>query len=564
MRRRARLLFFVAILCVFVPLFIFAYNTDFNSAANEDIISQKPFEIPEARNDEFSDSKYNNQEIPSTSQLNDETGQSPASTSDILEKRNAIVSAFRYSWNAYKNSAFGHDTLHPLSKSYEEWFGMGLSIVDSLDTALIMKLDDIVDEGTDWIEKNLAFERPGRSNVFEVTIRVMGGLLSLYAFTERPVFLQKAQELADRMLPAFDSQTGIPFTSFDFSQNKAIPENGGSSTSEATTLQLEWKYLSILTGNLRYWEVAEKAMRAFIERDTLGYGGILPIIVDPSSGNFQTKTVTLGARGDSYYEYLAKQYIQTGKEETKFSEVFEQALDSIYKHMRAESVPNKLVYVAEFLRGPGQKRPKMDHLVCFLPGTIALHISQGKKLTPDDIANMPQKYQDWLGFAEDLMKTCFKMYTTTATGLSPEIVYFNDKENGRNEDIIIKNNDAFYILRPETVESLFYLYRITGGNQYREMGWQIFQSIEKYAKLPNGDGYASVSNVQSTQAPKDDKMESFFMGETLKYLFLLFSEGDLLPLDKYVFNTEAHPFPIVSLTKEFKDRLLAENLGLWK
>ena len=102
-------------------------------------------------------------------------------------------------------------------------------------------------------------------------------------------------------------------------------------------------------------------------------------------------------------------------------------------------------------------------------------------------------------------------------------------------------------LRPETVESLFVLYRLTKDSQYRDWGWRIFQAIEAYTKVPEG-GYSSIDNVEDTENPGfRDKMESFFLSETLKYLFLLFCDDDnVLSLDEWVFNTEAHPLPIWS------------------
>jgi len=97
--------------------------------------------------------------------------------------------------------------------------------------------------------------------------------------------------------------------------------------------------------------------------------------------------------------------------------------------------------------------------------------------------------------------------------------------------------------RPETVESLFTAFRLTGDRRYREYGWAIFQAIEKHCRIPSG-GYATIINVDEVPVRHEDKMETFFLSETLKYLFLLFSDGDTIPLSKYVFNTEAHPLPI--------------------
>ena len=100
------------------------------------------------------------------------------------------------------------------------------------------------------------------------------------------------------------------------------------------------------------------------------------------------------------------------------------------------------------------------------------------------------------------------------------------------------------IQRPETVESLFVLYRVTRDPVYREWGWEILQAFKRHSKVETG-GYATLSNVNSPHPGKENKMETFFLAETLKYLFLLFTDDeDILPLDKWVFNTEAHPLPV--------------------
>lgn len=156
--------------------------------------------------------------------------------------------------------------------------------------------------------------------------------------------------------------------------------------------------------------------------------------------------------------------------------------------------------------------------------------------------------------AKNLGEACYEMYNVTSTGLAPEIAYFNihkenvEVEGGRADahykhDIRIKPADRHNLLRPETVESLFLLYRITEDSMYREWGWNIFQSFEAHTKVSTG-GYSSLHDVTSVPAPKRDKMETFFLGETLKYLYLLFGDKNVLPLTEFVFNTEAHPLPI--------------------
>ena len=136
--------------------------------------------------------------------------------------------------------------------------------------------------------------------------------------------------------------------------------------------------------------------------------------------------------------------------------------------------------------------------------------------------------------AEDLTHTCYMMYHTTRTGLSGESYRIAmDK---------LFPTDRRNMLRPEVVESLMILHRVTGKQKYRDWGWEIFQSIEKHCKV--SAGYSGVLDVNNDPAELDNRMQSWFLAETLKYLFLLFSPKDVVSLDQWVFNTEAHPLMI--------------------
>jgi mannosyl-oligosaccharide alpha-1,2-mannosidase len=173
----------------------------------------------------------------------------------------------------------------------------------------------------------------------------------------------------------------------------------------------------------------------------------------------------------------------------------------------------------------------MDHLVCYFGGTLALASANG--LSPE-----------MMDIGKQLTETCYQMYQHMPTGLSPEIVYFNTIPDQTKDDLFVKPADTHNLQRPETIESLFYLYRLTGNKTYQDWGWRIFESFEKYTRLPVG--YSSIGNVQSPDSPQyRNKMESFWLAETLKYFYLLFSDDfELIPLDKFVFNTEAHPLPV--------------------
>ena len=178
-------------------------------------------------------------------------------------------------------------------------------IVDSLDTLMLMNLTNEYNQARSWIETHLDFNKDQDVNVFETTIRVLGGLLSAYHLSNNdPLYLRKAVDLGDRLLPAFSSESGIPFSGITLSNGVPVGY-GPSSTAEATTIQLEFKYLSHLTGDIKYWDAAEKVMDRMQElveaKDSAALDGLVPIYIDPHSGNFASREIRLGSRGDSYY-----------------------------------------------------------------------------------------------------------------------------------------------------------------------------------------------------------------------------------------------------------------------
>jgi mannosyl-oligosaccharide alpha-1,2-mannosidase len=144
----------------------------------------------------------------------------------------------------------------------------------------------------------------------------------------------------------------------------------------------------------------------------------------------------------------------------------------------------------------------------------------------------------WMEIAKGITNTCHESYDRTDTKLGPEAFRFSDAVEAR----ALKQNERYYILRPETVESYFLLWRLTKDPKYREWGWQMVQALDTTCKVEGG--YSGVRNVYQVGGQKDDVQQSFFLAETLKYLYLLFSDDDLISLDQWVFNTEAHPLPV--------------------
>lgn len=444
----------------------------------------------------------------------------------------AVVEAFQHAWKGYKKHAWGHDNLKPLSKAHHDWFRLGLTIVDSLDTMYIMGLKEEFDEGTEWVRTRLAFKEFNDVNLFEVTIRVLGGLLSAYHLSGNPLFLDKSVDLGERLLPCFTrSPSPVPYSDVNLATRIAHSPRWGpdSSTSEVTTIQLEFRELSRSSKLPKFEEPAALVSEHVHKLPKLD--GLVPVFINPKTGQFQNYAdIKLGARGDSYYEYLVKQWIQTGKTIDYLKEDYLSAVEGIQKHLVKRTPKENLLFIGELKGGTRDFVPKMDHLVCYLPGALALGYHHG----------LPKSHLD---LASDLLYTCYKTYSERPTFLAPEITYFNLQDDGKG-DLYVKSNDAHNLLRPEFIESLWYMYSITGNTTFQDWGWTIFRSFEKYTKV--ADGYTSIGNVNNRVDVKPkDMMESFFLGETLKYFYLLFADDrKLLDLNKYVLNSEAHPLPI--------------------
>ncbi|XP_030369878.1 endoplasmic reticulum mannosyl-oligosaccharide 1,2-alpha-mannosidase [Scaptodrosophila lebanonensis] len=449
------------------------------------------------------------------------------------ERQSAVVAAFKHSWAGYKKYAWGHDNLKPISQTSHEWFGLGLTIVDSLDTMYIMGLEEEFNEARDWVNKSLTFRAKRDVNLFEVTIRVLGGLLSAYHLSGDKMFLGKAAELGNRLLPSFLSPSGIPYSDVNLGDLSAhAPKwSPDSSTSEVATIQLEFRDLSRSTNVPIYETMVSEVSKKLHALDK--NHGLVPIFINANTGTFTLSnyaTISLGARGDSYYEYLLKQWIQTGrKDNDNLILDYMQAMDGVLTKLMRRTPKEHWVYVGELINGKDFK-PKMDHLTCYLPGTLLLGHQNG----------MPDSH---LILAKDLLETCYQTYMKQPTQLAPEISYFALPSKDE-PDIYVKPNDAHNLLRPEFIESLYYFYAITGNRTYQDMGWTIFQAFETHAKV--SAGYTSIGNVKNTLNTRlRDLMESFWLSETLKYFYLLFSDNRKeIDLEQWVFNSEAHPLPV--------------------
>ncbi|KAH9166879.1 seven-hairpin glycosidase [Lactarius sanguifluus] len=509
------------------------------------------------------------------------------------ERADAVRGAFLHAYQAYLTYAAPHDELKPIAKlPVNNFNGWGLSIVDSLDTMWLMGLYDEFDAGL-AVVANVTFTMSPKQYApfFETVIRYLGGLLSAYALSQDPILLARADDLGAALLPALDTPSGLPMYAVNtMNGNVTRGWAGEAGFAESLTCQLEYKYLAYLTGRGVYYDAVEGIMDIVYKADVTSTGELFPVFWSINNGIPIGRTVSVGAIGDSAYEYMLKQWLLTGRTDTKARDLYIRSVDAILEHLTYLTPNRGLLYVTDAtveFNGTFLPSHKLEHLTCFLPATLALGAAT--------LRDVPQRHM-WA--ARAFAHTCWLLYADSPSRLAPDVVQmhstqglspaspFGDpwvahlkqwEQNGSQGDppgvrspesvrgtdtdpeyTPIKKN---YLLRPETVESFYLLWRTTGDVMWRERGWEVFEALEREARVEGG-GYSSVEDVRRVGGPKKDEMPSWFLAETLKYLFLLFTDEDLVPLDRWVFNTEAHPLPVFHWSVWEMERLGITRRGI--
>jgi hypothetical protein len=266
---------------------------------------------------------------------------------------------------------------------------------------------------------------------------------------------------------------------------------------EIGTCQMEFFALSHRTGDDQYRATTQKVLDKL---DSLHPpDGLYPIYLSWQGGGFTNQKISLGAMGDSWYEYLLKLWVVTGRKNEQLRRMYRESMTGVLSRLYTSSGPAYGDYYFLADLNNGQKERKMDHLVCFVPGMLALGVEEGIVTGEEATRHMDA--------ARQLMRTCYASYEKQPSGLGPEFFHFNPD---------LQVGEGSYKLRPEMVESLFIMWRVTREEQYREYAWSAFQAIERHCRHADG-GYTALVDVRNP-AQKEDKMESFFLAETLKYL----------------------------------------------
>ncbi|KAH7627836.1 glycoside hydrolase [Sordaria sp. MPI-SDFR-AT-0083] len=428
------------------------------------------------------------------------------------------------------------------------------------------KFDEAVAAVAD-IDFGVTKDGSGRVNIFETNIRYLGGLLAAYDLSGREVLLTKARELGDLLYAGFNTAERMPVDFIDFERAKmgeGLIVEGSVVSASPGTLTLEMTRLSQVTGDMKYYDAAARVMDVFEQgQNFTRVPGLWPIYVsmarkDVTNGN------QFGVAGcaDSLYEYLPKMYALTGGLEPRYesmSRAFLEAADKalFFRPMLPGNEDVLMIGTADVTVDEKEDMvliPESEHLGCFVGGIYGL---SGKLFRrPEWVESQGVK----------ITNGCVYAYRAMPTGMMPERYNMvpcqsrDDKSCKWNEELWEREKrkrpewkehlpkgfttakDPRYILRPEAIESVFVMWRITGKQEFQEAAWDMFEAVS----IGTETDFANAAVLDVTKAeyplPKEDYMESFWLAETLKYFYLAFSPPDVISLDDFVLNTEAHPF----------------------
>jgi mannosidase alpha-like ER degradation enhancer 2 len=411
-----------------------------------------------------------------------------------------VRTEFLHAWHNYEQYAWGHDALRPLSKTAHDWYGQSLQMtpVDAFDTLLLMHLDSEAAKDLQLITSNLSFDRDIYVKNFEITIRLLGGLLSGYEMTGEKRLLSSAEELGNRLLPVFDSPTGLPYVYINLHTGQV--RGPITNPAETGTLLLELGTLSKITAKPIFYEKAKRALvETYKRRSPLGLVGQS---INVETGVWTDTDSHIGSGIDSYYEYLWKCWLLFGDKDCL--QMWRASISAVNSYL-ADDLQGELWYGHTDMNTGKRTETTYGALDAFFPALLALS---------GDLAR-----------ARRLQVSSFKMWNLH--GIEPELLDYK----------AMRVLAGSYHLRPEIVESTYYLYHYTRDPEYRKMGDILFNNFVRYCRADTG--YAALADVTTKQ--KKDEMESFVLAETFKYFYLLFASPKALDFDTVVFNTEAHP-----------------------
>ncbi|KGO71942.1 Glycoside hydrolase, family 47 [Penicillium italicum] len=494
----------------------------------------------------------------------------------------AAKEAFERCWKSYQSFAWGADELAPLSGSPKnELGGWGATLIDNLDTLWIMGMHDEFEKGVAAVTRIKFEDTPSpEMNTHDVNIHLLGGLLAAFDLSADQKLLEKSIDLGDMLYAAFDTPNRMPIIHWNAQKAAHKEEQTAEENVLGTELGsfiLEFTRLSQITGDPKYFDAAQRVMELFDkQQDATKLAGLWPVSVNAKEELFDDDTFTLGAKASSLYKSLAGAYALLGGQVPMYRKMYENATLTAagYNLFRPMTPEGKDVLLSGTVRvamtdsGNLQTHleSEMQYRSCFAGGMFALGGA---------LLNMPT-HQD---IAHKLVDGCIWAHQVVPLGIMPEAFDVvpcasqtncpwsellwkqevwkkaNSLEPEPNPDLdvdtFIKDHrlpkgflgmsDTSYNLRPEAIESMFTLYRISGREDLLDAAWDMFQAMQSATQTKNGNAAIVAVTDEGNELTLKDSMDSMWMSQTLKYFYLMFSPPDLISLDEFVFNAGGHP-----------------------
>ena len=420
-------------------------------------------------------------------------------------------------WNAYTTYAWPHDGLFPISKTYHDWYAQSINMspIDAYSTLKLMGLNKEAARIENFVIDSLNFDKDISVKVFEVDIRILGGLLNIYEQTGNEKVLNKAQDFANRLLPAFNSPTGLPF--YFVNLKTGVAHGDTVNVAEAGSYLFEFGILSYYTKNSKYYQIAKRAtQKVFSLRSKIN---LLGRDINVKTGEWTVTQSMVGAYADSYFEYLYKSWLLFHDPDIK--KIWDVSIAAIQKYI-AEPRNNRLWYGKVDMNTGKKRNAEVTLWDAYFPALLVLSGDNERAKNADD--------------AWDFLWNKYHLLP---------MVYDYDKDSIIN---------PYYQLNPEAIESAYYLWHYTGDSLYYNRVKKYYKDTKQYCRTEVA--YSHVANIETMK--KDDQMETFFIAENMKYFYLTFSQNTNINLDDYVFNTEAHPFK----KNHFKTSEINKRLGI--
>lgn len=427
--------------------------------------------------------------------------------------RQQALDMFYHGYRNYMEHAYPWDELKPLSCAPRRWDkrergdlddvlgGYSLTLIDSLDMLAIAGDREEFKRAVQLVAAHVTVDRDVTVSVFESTIRVVGGLISAHMLAS-PDFLgvltadeydgellSIATDLGHRLLPAFDTPTGIPMhrVNLQYGTSRLDAKTRASSAvtcpAAAGSLLVELSYLSRLTGDPVFERKARVAVEALWERrsslDLLGSS----IHVD--SGKWVHAHVGIGAGLDSFFEYLLKYHLVSG--DMAFLQMFNQSYAAVETHINHDGFH---IEVDMNVGRNAVRTRRISALQAFWPG---LQVLAG------DVSSAIRSHEKLFALWDKF-------------GAMPELFDL------AGEGVISWARSS--PLRPELIESTYHLYQATRDHRYLKIGRKLLEDMQRVSKVDCG--YAAIGNIYTLAV--EDRMDSYFLSETVKYLYLLFSD----------------------------------------